>query len=77
MFNESIALKVLCIFISDCSLVVFFFYVREMKLGEKKMPYVYVTPFCLWSRMRALSLSLSLSLLMKYFDETVLLKSLD
>lgn len=44
-----------------------YFYVREMELG--RMPYVYITLFCLWSSMRAL--------LMKYFDETLLLESLD
>lgn len=33
------------------------------------MPYVYISLFCLWSSMRAL--------LMKYFDKTLLLESLD
>jgi hypothetical protein len=44
-----------------------YFYLRETKLG--KMPYIYIAFFHLWSIMRAL--------LMKYFDKTLLLESLD
>jgi len=44
-----------------------YFYLCEMKLG--KMPYIYIAFFHLWSSMRAV--------LMKYFDKTLLLESLD